>query len=170
VAADNLANREGLLWFLSEAWPKVRAANPAAELHICGTLCKTLTLDDPGVHLLGFVDSLQALYEEAAVVIVPLLRGSGVKIKLMEALTHGKACVSTPIGTEGIPVLDQCVAVARTAEEFAAHVAHLLADADARCRLEARALSTITESFSAEACYGSLLDHIQKKAGGGQRA
>ena len=156
VAADNLANREGLHWFLEQAWPQVRAANPDAHLHICGTLCKTLTITQPGVELLGFVESLDAVYEEASVVIVPLLRGSGVKIKLMEALARGKACVSTPIGAEGIPALDSCVAIAGTADAFATHVLRLLGDAAARRSLEERAMATVREHFSAEACYGPL--------------
>jgi len=162
VAANNLANREGLLWFLENAWPKVRAAHPAAQLHICGTICKALTINEPGVELLGFVDSLDALYEEASVVIVPLLRGSGVKIKLMEAIARGKACVSTPIGAEGVPALDSCVALAGTAEAFAAHVVRLLADETARRNLEQQAAATVRDHFSAEACYGALREQIQK--------
>jgi len=162
IAADNGANREGLLWFLAEVWPNVRAANPAAQLHICGTICKTLTAEHPGVVLRGFVDSLEAVYEEASVVIVPLLRGSGVKIKLMEAIAHGKACVSTPIGAEGVPALDSCVAIAGTAEAFAAHLIDLLGNSTLRRSLEDRALATATEQFSADACYGSLLAQIQE--------
>ena len=162
VAADNLANREGLLWFLDEAWPKVRAANPSAQLHICGTICRTLTTTPPGVVLLGFVDSLQSVYGEASVVIVPLLRGSGVKIKLMEALAHGKACVSTPIGAEGLPTLDSCVAIAGTADEFAAKVLHLLGEGPFRSTLEQRASATVAKEFSADACYGPLRTLIQK--------
>ena len=162
VAADNQANREGILWFLDNAWPMVRAANPEAHLHICGTICKTITAEYPGVARLGFVDSLDAVYEEASVVIVPLLRGSGVKIKLMEALARGKACVSTPIGAEGVPALDACVAIAGAADPFAAHVLHLLADTAARQSLEACATKTVREHFSADACYGALLEQIQK--------
>ena len=162
VAADNQANREGILWFLEKAWPKVRAANPEAQLHICGTICKALTTEQPGVVRLGFVDSLETVYAESSVVIVPLLRGSGVKIKLMEALARGKACVSTPIGTEGIPVLDSCVAVARTEDEFAAHIVCLLQDEARRRCLEQRSASVIAEQFSPEACYGALLAQIQQ--------
>lgn len=161
VAADNLANREGIQWFLNEAWPQIRAARPAAELHLCGTICRTLPPGDPpGVVRRGFVDSLEAIYNEAAVVIVPLLRGSGVKIKLMEALAHGKACVATPIGTEGVPALEECVCVAATPEAFAQGVVRLLGDAEARRTLEKRAFETIKERFSAEACYGPLLERI----------
>lgn len=164
VAADNLANREGIQWFLREAWPQIRAARPAAELHLCGTIGNALPADlPPGVVRRGWVDSLQAVYAEASVVIVPLLRGSGVKIKLMEALAHGKACVTTPIGTEGVPVLDPQVCVAGTADTFAQGVIQLLGNDDARQALETRAFETIRRQFSAEACYGSILEFIQKQ-------
>ncbi|MEI8234921.1 MAG: glycosyltransferase [Verrucomicrobiota bacterium] len=160
VAAGNEANREGITWFLREAWPQVRAAHPSAELHLCGTICQQISPKEPGVILRGFVDSLPAVYEEAAAVIVPLLRGSGVKIKLLEALAHGKACVSTPIGVEGVPVLEDCVCIAGLASEFAAHVVRLLADAEARRGMEARARATIAARFSPEACYGPLCARI----------
>lgn len=163
VAAANVANQEGIEWFLREAWPQVRAAHPAAEVHLCGTLCKTLppeTWHLPGVVCRGFVADLDAAYDEAAVVIVPLLRGSGVKIKLMEALAHGKACVSTPIGTEGVPALEGSLRVAGTAGAFAAHVTELLADAKAREALEARALETVRARFSPETCYRPLLEEL----------
>ena len=163
VAADNLANREGIQWFLREAWPQLRAARPAAELHLCGTICSALPLPDPpGVVRRGWVDSLHAVYDEASVVIVPLLRGSGVKIKLMEALAHGKACVTTPIGTEGVPALDAQVCVAGTADAFAQGVVRLLGDASARQALETRAFETIRQQFCAETCYGPILEYIQK--------
>ncbi|MDD5349311.1 MAG: glycosyltransferase [Chthoniobacteraceae bacterium] len=164
VAADNEPNREGIAWFLREAWPQVRAAHPAAELHVCGTIGQRISPREPGVLVRGFVDSLQDVYEEAAVVIVPLLRGSGVKIKLMEALAHGKACVSTPIGVEGVPALDGCVCVAGRAGEFAAHVARLLSGAEARRALEERALATVATRFSPEACCGPLAARMLQTA------
>ena len=160
VASDSFANHEGLLWFLESAWPAIRAAQPETKLHVCGSICKVLTPNQPGVVLRGFVDSLQSVYDEAAVVIVPLLRGSGVKIKLMEALAHGKACVTTPIGTEGMPTLDDCVLTASTASEFAVHVLRLLNDATLRQTHEQRALATIAGKFSPAACYGPLYQRI----------
>ena len=160
VAGDSEANREGIAWFLDHAWPLVRAAVPDAELHLCGPICHGFATDAPGVVLRGFVDSLAAEYEQAAVVLVPLLRGSGVKIKLMEALAHGKACVTTPIGMEGMPPLEPRVLCAGTPEEFARHVVLLLDHADARRQLEARALAVIQDEFSPAACYGPLCKHI----------
>lgn len=160
VAAANEANQEGITWFLREVWPQVRAAQPAAELHVCGTICERISVGEPAVLLRGFVESLDAVYEEAAVVIVPLLRGSGVKIKLMEALAHGKACVATPIGVEGVPALEGCVCVAGVAGEFAAHVVRLLSNAEARRSLEQRALAIIETHFTPEACCGPLCVRI----------
>lgn len=160
VASDSGANREGIAWFLQHAWPLVRAAIPDAELHVCGPICNGFSTDAPGVVLRGYVDSLAAEYEQAAVVLVPLLCGSGVKIKLMEALAHGKACVTTPIGVEGMPALEPCVLCAGTPEEFSRHVVLLLNDDHARRQLETRALATIKEKFSPAACYGPLCEHI----------
>ncbi len=163
IAAENEANLEGIRWFLSEAWPLVRQAHPQAELHLCGTICRALPPGDPpGVVRRGFVEDLGAAYGEASVVIVPLLRGSGVKIKLMEALAHGKACVSTPIGTEGVPVLAECVRVEAQAAPFAQAVAELLADPASREALEARVRETVRTHLSAETCYRPILEALRK--------
>lgn len=160
VGSDSFANREGLLWFLQDAWPAIHAAHPEAELHICGSICKDLPTSPPGVVLRGFVPSLDAVYDEASVVIVPLLRGSGVKIKLMEALAHGKACVTTPIGMEGMPVLDSCVMNAATASEFASQILSLFENHELRRNYERRAIATVAEQFSPDACYDPLYQRI----------
>lgn len=160
AAGEAEANREGIAWFVERAWPLIRAAIPGAELHLCGTVCRIFSTGAPGVVPRGFVDDLDAEYAQAAVVIVPLLRGSGVKIKLLEALAHGKACVTTPIGSEGLPVLESCVLQAASPEEFASQTLHLLTEPDTRRRLEERALRVIGEHFSPAACYGPLYEHI----------
>jgi hypothetical protein len=163
IAAENEANREGIAWFLGEVWPQIRQANASAELHLCGTICKVLPPGNvPGVIRRGFVDDIAKAYGEASVVIVPLLSGSGVKIKLMEAVAYGKACVSTPIGAEGVPALGECVRIAGKAAPFAEAVADLLADPRAREALERRAQAAVRTHFSAETCYRPLLEALEK--------
>ena len=78
---------------------------------------------------MGPVPSLEALYDEAAVVISPLSVGSGLKIKLVEALGHGKAIVATSATVSGFEVLTRdAVAVADDPAAFAAGVTALLKD------------------------------------------
>jgi glycosyltransferase involved in cell wall biosynthesis len=58
------------------------------------------------VSLEGFVVDLDAVFRESCAMVVPLLFGSGVKIKTLEALSRGLPVISTDFGVEGIPVTD----------------------------------------------------------------
>ena len=110
---------------------------------------------------LGFVEDTTSLYAEAGVVISPLRAGSGLKIKLIEALAHGKAVVATPKTLQGVEALfSQAVCLAEDPNKFASAVTELLIDRNARAALAARGLAAVHAHFSYEACYGELLSHI----------
>lgn len=98
-------NREGLQWFLDEVWPAVRSAVPRAQLMVAGRATDRQRADyqaTPGVEIGGFIDDLDSLYAEAAVVVAPLGRGAGVKFKVVEAMARAVPVVATSVGLEGI--------------------------------------------------------------------
>ena len=55
----------------------------------------------------GFVDDLEEVFDASCAMIIPLLFGSGVKIKTLEALSRGLPILSTSYGVEGIPVTNE---------------------------------------------------------------
>ncbi|MGH6958583.1 MAG: glycosyltransferase, partial [Caulobacteraceae bacterium] len=111
-----------------------------------------------GVRYLGFVDRLDPLYADAGVVISPLTGGSGLKIKLIEALAHGKACVATSVTLQGVEEeAAHAVAVADTPEAFASSVVELLSSEPRRIELGRRALAVVRASFSAERSQGEFV-------------
>ena len=127
VGSDILPNQTGLAFLLDSVWPQVRAAVPGATLAIAGTIGQRLGRSNPaqlaaaGIERLGVVSSLEVEYARSAVCLVPLLVGSGIKIKLLEALAFGKAIVSTPIGVQGLETWAQeAMEVAEDAPAFAA--------------------------------------------------
>ena len=72
------------------------------ELRIAGEICNALgSLHLPGVKCLGYVDDLAAFYAETDVIVAPMLMGSGLKMKVAEALSYGVPVVGTEIGFEG---------------------------------------------------------------------
>ncbi|MFN9546219.1 MAG: glycosyltransferase [Cyanobacteriota bacterium] len=107
VGSDNLANREGLDLFLVDSWPRIKSSRPQAKLLIAGKLGRQLQAQDQdqlpeGVTPLGWVASLSAFYQELRIVVNPVQRGTGLKIKTVEALAHGRPLVAYPVGLEGI--------------------------------------------------------------------
>jgi glycosyltransferase involved in cell wall biosynthesis len=63
------------------------------------------------VTVTGFVPDVQVYLNKASVVAVPLMSGSGTKIKILEALASAKAVLTTPIGAEGMTVSEAAVIV-----------------------------------------------------------
>ena len=157
VGSRTAANAEGLAWFLSEVWPLVRTANPAAELDICGSVAEHLHIRPPGTVFHGNVPDLVPYYRNASLVVVPLRRGDGFCLKLLEAAANGRAVVTARAPLEGAPFLAGTVAVADTAADFAMHTASLLATPTARLELAERALAAVRGRLDPDSCYSTLL-------------
>jgi GT2 family glycosyltransferase/glycosyltransferase involved in cell wall biosynthesis len=161
VGSAAAPNVDGVKWFLEACWPKIRARNPGASFHVAGSVCQALGPAPEGVRFLGFVDELAPLYERAGVVVSPLRAGSGLKIKFIEALSHGKAVVGTPKTLQGVErLLSNCLCIEEAAEGFAGAVTGLLRDRSKRFHLANQALDAIARHFSPQSCYGALVDRI----------
>ena len=162
VGSSIATNTRGMAWFLREVWPLILQEQPQATLHVCGTVCESLqAFAAPNVRLLGRVDDLNAAYGAAEVCVIPLLAGSGLKIKLIEALSHGRACVATSVGVQGVQELtDRAVFVADAPAEFAQAVMTLLQQPEQRKAMEAQAQKYVEEHLTPEKAYQPLIHRI----------
>jgi glycosyltransferase involved in cell wall biosynthesis len=155
-AIDYYPNTEGLLFFLDEILPRVRARRPAARLCIVGRRPPAVIAcrHGRGVDVVGEVEDVRPYIEEAAVVVVPLRVGSGTRLKVLEAMAMGKAIVSTSLGSQGLDIeAERQVRIADDAESFASKVVDLLADPAWAHRLgeEARRLAEARYGWAASA-------------------
>lgn len=163
VGSSIVPNTQGLLWFLREVWPLVLRAVPHAMLHVCGTVCDSISESAPNTRLLGRLENLAPEYGAAELCVIPLLAGSGLKIKLIEALAHGRACVSTSIGVQGVQELkDKAVLVADTPQDFAQAVISVLTDADKRRAMEAQARRYVVEELAPEKVYQPFVERVSR--------
>jgi glycosyltransferase involved in cell wall biosynthesis len=88
---------------------------------------------DPRIELTGFVEDAVASLATAKVAVVPVLAGSGTRIKILEAWAAGTAVVSTTLGAEGLDCRDgEHLLVADDPDSFAAAVSQLLDSAERR--------------------------------------
>lgn len=102
VGSDNPSNHYGILDFLERDFPVIRAVFPDLELLIAGNLCRRLEVKTEGVRLLGEVADLSEAYSQADLVLNPLTIGTGLKIKMIEAMGLSKVVFSTPVGADGL--------------------------------------------------------------------
>ena len=162
VASNTAPNIVGLEWFLEEVWPQVLAARPACRLHVAGTAYRAFVgRAFLNVEFLGLVDDLDALYSATGVVISPLTFGSGLKIKLIEALAKGKAIVATSITLQGVETICGPAVMERNdPADFAAAIIALAGSEQDRSALADRALQCAYDHFSASIVHAPLLDWL----------
>ena len=162
VGSDNEVNRAGLDWLLHSVWPLLRARRPAARLYAYGNVVRGAGAAPEGVELVGRVDDLAAAYHRSTLCVVPLRAGSGQKVKLVEAMCHGRAIVSTSVGAQGFEALaGSCFALADDAAGFADACAGVLGDPDQRRAFGRAALAQARAHYSEAACYGAVLRELQ---------
>jgi len=125
-------NEEGVLWFSSQVWPRIRAARPDARFLVVGSsptrAIRQLERTDPSIHVEGSVPSVQPYLHKSAVSVAPLRLARGVQTKVIEALAAGLPVVITPVVSDGLPgeALPGCVKSAEDPADFARAVLGLL--------------------------------------------
>jgi glycosyltransferase involved in cell wall biosynthesis len=170
---DWLPNEDAMQYFCRDILPLIRAAEPGVHLSIVGrapTPAVKRLADEHGVRVTGRVDDVRPYMKDAAVYVVPLRIGGGTRLKIFEAMSMGKAVVSTTIGAEGLPVTDgEHVMLADDPASFARAVIDLLRDAGRRARLETAARALVLERYDWSAVAGDLEDALQNIAACGLR-
>jgi glycosyltransferase involved in cell wall biosynthesis len=131
-----------------DVWPRVKRLAPDAQLVVAGRSTGGLGLR-PGLEVLGEVPSAHEFFQEISVLVFPLRRGSGMKVKVLEAMASGVPVVTTPAGAEGIDPSDGVV-VHTEPDALAAATAELLADEDARRQRGAAARADFESRYAPE--------------------
>jgi glycosyltransferase involved in cell wall biosynthesis len=128
---DWIPNQEAMRWFLDEVWTLVLQEVPQAQFHLAGKKIPQWVHDrkDTNVHIEGEVPDAIAFMQGKNIMVVPLLSGSGIRIKILEGMALGKAIVSTPLGAAGINCThDKNILIGETPAELAAQLIILLND------------------------------------------
>jgi sugar transferase (PEP-CTERM/EpsH1 system associated) len=150
---DWLPNEDAMRYFCREILPIVRAEEPDVRLSIVGRAptpaVRRLAADHADcVRVTGRVDDVRPFVRDAAVYIVPLRIGGGTRLKIFEAMSMGKAIVSTTVGAEGLPVTGgEHLLLADEPRAFARDVVRLIRDGERRRALEAAARALVVARY-----------------------
>jgi glycosyltransferase involved in cell wall biosynthesis len=160
-----LPNHEGIRWFLNDCWPMIHVKFPEVRLVLAGRkmpqwMLKTLIT---GVDIKGEVPDAARFMLDNGIMIVPLFSGSGVRVKIIEAMALGKTVITTTIGAEGIMCEHQKnILIANTPDEFLEAVIHCFSDDEMVTRIGENARQYILENHSMERVSGMTESYYQQ--------
>jgi glycosyltransferase involved in cell wall biosynthesis len=99
-----MPNEEGIRWFLKNVWDKLQERMPELKLNLAGRHMPKwlMNLKKKNIKVWGEVPDAKEFIQNNDIAIVPLLSGSGIRIKIIEAMAMGKTVITTMIGAEGI--------------------------------------------------------------------
>jgi glycosyltransferase involved in cell wall biosynthesis len=144
-------NLDGLRWFLAGVWPRVLRSLPDAALHIAGRGAPAnakVWLAGKNVFLEGEVEDAHRFVGSMTVMIAPLFAGSGLRIKIIEAMSMGKTVVATPVAAIGLPVEDHReLLIGTDAVSFSDALISALSDPGLRAATGAKARELVRDRF-----------------------
>ncbi|MCP5095998.1 MAG: glycosyltransferase, partial [Chloroflexi bacterium] len=134
-------NADGIRWFLQEVFPLVQAEVPNVTLTVIGKnppadFVQMAAQSNGAIDVTGYVDELTPYMEAAALMVVPVRAGSGMRVRLLEAFARAMPTVTTTIGLEGITAdHEKEILIADDPQGFANDCLRLLKDVGLQERL-----------------------------------
>ena len=122
-------------WFVRNVFPEILKKHPCVTFQIVGAnpgrkLYKLL--NQKGVEITGFVDTVEPYFQNATIVIAPMLTGAGIQNKIIQAMSYGCCVVTTTIGAEGIDMTNEPCVILNTKDEWIEGINALMADKNYR--------------------------------------
>lgn len=156
-------NVEGVHWFVKNVWPMIYSHNSKAKLNIAGRNCPNSIKelhDIEGVNVIGEVEDAKSFIKSNKVMAVPLLSGSGMRIKIVESLAFSMPIVTTSVGCEGIEVNsgDQLY-VKDTPQDFAKAILNLLDDSNLCESISREGFAFCQKNYSNTSIVSKLVNH-----------
>ncbi|MBK8657593.1 MAG: glycosyltransferase [Bacteroidetes bacterium] len=163
-AFDWMPNLQGVEWFFSEIWPGLIAQLPSLRFQIAGKkMPETIfKLQSDYVTPLGEVPDSTTFILSGGVMVVPIISGSGIRIKIMEAMALGKCIVATSIAAEGLGVQDgEHILIANTVDEFADKLGKCIKDTEYRKAIAQNAHTFALHNFQNKKIFEKLVSHYR---------
>lgn len=155
-----MPNIEGIRWFINNIWDKILKKTPDATLYLAGRhMPKWLTkLKKDNIYVVGEVPDSKEFIREHDVAIVPLLSGSGIRIKIIESMAMGKTVITTMVGAEGIQYTEyENIIIADTAAKIVEAVKRIMKNPDEAYRIGWNARKLVEEIYDNKKIIDRLL-------------
>ena len=162
---DWLPNIQGVQWMIEEVWPKVREKNSEAILILAGRNMPARFKSDPslGIKVIGEVENATEFLTRNGIMTIPLITGSGMRVKAIEGMSAGRPTVSTEIGVMGLNLTHgEHALITDSPDEFANHLLLLLSSPDKAHRIAQSGKVHIQKKFSNKNIISDLVKFLKK--------
>ena len=158
---DNKSNRDAALWFIKSIWPLIFSKNNKIR---CWFIGKGISHDMlkigsqiSNITMIADIDDLRPYRKSASVFINPMRLGSGLRIKILEAMGSGLPVVSTSLGAAGIPVQngENCF-IADTPKEFSDAILWILTDKKLAQKIGENGKKMVEKKYEINKCIKQL--------------
>lgn len=160
-----MPNAEGVDWFLKEVLPRLTALHPNVSIHLAGKHMpdRFMQLNSHNLEIKGQVPDALHYQRDKEIMMVPLLSGSGIRVKIIEGMALGKAIVTTTLGAEGLPVEHgKHLLMADTPEAFAEALSQCIGSKELRSALGSSARALAEQVFDVRQTGRAMLEFLQQ--------
>jgi glycosyltransferase involved in cell wall biosynthesis len=138
----HLPNIDAARRLTNKIYPSLRRHYPELDLYIVGDQppAELKQIADEHIVVTGRVPDITPYLDRAALFVAPIHLGSGMRVKVLEALAAGKAIVASPLAAEGLDVKDgDQISLAENDQEMVNRIDQLLSNPEQRMGLAVRA-------------------------------
>jgi glycosyltransferase involved in cell wall biosynthesis len=159
-------NQEAVRWLADEVWPRVVALEARARLTVAGSgfpEALRAQLTTRGIEVAADVPDLRTFAAPFRAMLAPLFSGSGMRIKVLEAMALGKPVIATPLGAGGIDVIPgENILIADDADALARHAVDVMQDDALADRIGRAARALVVERYDADVLARQLLAFYER--------
>jgi glycosyltransferase involved in cell wall biosynthesis len=163
-AMDWMPNIESVQWLLGKVWPEVMKKNHEVKLKIAGKQMPEdmRKYENKQVEISGQVADAIVFMRENDIMLAPLFSGSGIRIKILEAMALGKTVITTSTGAMGIEGKHrENILIADDREAFIREIAYCIENRKAAAEIGMNAREFILKNYSINSISEQLKKYYQ---------
>ncbi len=164
-AMNWIPNQEGVKWFLQHVWQLVINELPELNFYLAGRTMPNWLLKSKfaNVHVIGEVENAISFIQSKGIMIVPLFSGSGIRIKIIEAMALGKVVITTTIGAEGLGCTNkENILIADNATEYKHAIIEAVSDGNLRKKIAENARFLIVNEHENKVIINNLISFYKQ--------
>ena len=163
---DWAPNAEGIDWFVKNVWTEVVRKRPNAKFHLAGRNMPSRFMSNESLNFFveGEVDNAKDFTLSLDALIVPLFSGSGVRIKIAEAMSLGVPVITTPVGSEGLIVKNEKdIIISNDAHQMVSDICRVIENPEKLSIIAEAGLNTIRQHHSPQTITNNLIALMERK-------